>query len=39
MIASWIVNRMVRSDFDRMSQDDYDVNAVVARMTALQLLT
>ncbi len=30
MIASWIAKRMVRSDFAKMNEDDYDVDAVVA---------
>jgi len=30
MIASWMAKRMVRSGWDLMSQDDYDVNALMA---------
>ncbi len=30
MIESWIVKRMVRSAWDRMGQDDYDVDALMA---------
>ena len=33
MIASMLAKRKVRSVFDTMSQDDFDVNAVVASMT------
>ena len=33
MIASWIAKRMIRSVFDTLSQDDFDVESFVAGMT------
>jgi ketosteroid isomerase-like protein len=33
MIASWIAKRMIRSAFDTLSQDDFDVESLVARKT------
>ena len=33
MLASWIAKRMIRSAFDTLSQDDFDVESLVARKT------
>ena len=33
MIASWIAKRMVRSVFDKMSRDDFNVNDAMAGMS------